>query len=433
MRFDTLEEWLCWQDNLHPRSIDLGLERVQQVAADLGLGPFLCPVITVGGTNGKGSCVALLEAILEARGVRVGTFTSPHLVRYNERVRIAGRLASDEELMQAFERIDAARGERSLTFFEFNTLAALQLFQSHPLDAVVLEVGLGGRLDAVNIVDADVAVLTSVALDHREWLGDTLEQIGREKAGIFRASRPAVLGSADMPQSVFAAAEALGTPLRVPGVDFTFHVSADHWEWRSRELRLTELPLPALRGQQQPGNAAAALAALAELRTRLPFDAGAIARGLRAVRLPGRFDVKAGDPQWILDVAHNPQAAAVLAENLRALPATGRTLAVVGVLRDKDVPALIAPLWPHVDLWFAATTSGPRGMTSAELRQRCAPQLDTRCIDAASVPEACSMARHEALPGDRIVVFGSFQTVGPALQWLERAASSSAILAHRKR
>ncbi len=433
MRFRALDDWLRWQEGLHPHSIDLGLERVQQVAADLGLAPFACPVITVGGTNGKGSCVALLEAMLAAGGLRVGTFTSPHLVHYNERIRIAGRLASDEELMQAFERIEAVRGERSLTFFEFNTLAALQLFQSAPLDAVVLEVGLGGRLDAVNIVDADVALLTSVALDHCEWLGDTLEDIGREKAGIFRAGRPAVLGSTDMPRSVFAAAHALGTLLRVPGIDYRFRILADHWEWSSRDLQLPELPLPALAGRQQPGNAAAAVAVLAELRTLLPLDARAIAHGLRTVRLPGRFEVRAGDPQWILDVAHNPQAAEELAENLRALPAKGRTLAVVGVLKDKDAPALIAPLLPHVDTWFAAATSGPRGMTGAELRARCAPRLNARCVEAASVFEGCAMAQREALPGDRVVVFGSFQTVGPALEWLERAASSSAILARRGR
>ena len=433
MRFRALDDWLRWQENLHPHSIDLGLERVQQVAADLGLAPFVCPVVTVGGTNGKGSCVALLEAMLAAGGLRVGTFTSPHLVHYNERIRIAGRLATDEELMAAFERIEAVRGERSLTFFEFNTLAALQLFQSQPLDAVVLEVGLGGRLDAVNIVDADVALLTSIALDHCEWLGNTVEDIGREKAGIFRAGRPAVLGSADMPRSVFAAAHALGTPLRVPGVDYRFRTFADHWEWVSRDLQLPKLPLPALAGRQQPGNAAAAVAVLAELGTRLPLDARAIARGLRGVRLQGRFEVRASDPPWILDVAHNPQATEQLAENLRALPAKGRTLAVVGVLKDKDAPALIAPLLAHVDIWFTVATSGPRGMTGAELRARCAPRLSARCFEAASVFEGCAMAQREALPGDRVVVFGSFQTVGPALEWLERAASSSAILARRGR
>ena len=433
MRFRTLDDWLRWQEGLHPRSIDLGLERVREVAADLGLGQFKCPVVTVGGTNGKGSCVALLEAMLFAAGYRVGAFTSPHLVRYNERIRVSGRLATDDELIDAFARIDAARGDRSLTFFEFNTLAALHLFQRESLDAVLLEVGLGGRLDAVNIVDADVALLTSVAIDHCEWLGNTVEEIGREKAGIFRAGRPAVLGSAAMPQSVFAAAHALGAQLRIPGIDFHFRTATASWEWADRQWRLHDLPLPALAGQRQPANAAAAIAALSALRSRLPIEAGAIARGLREVRLKGRFEVVPGDPQWILDVAHNLEAAELLATNLRTLPSSGRTLAVVGVLRDKDAAALVAPLLPLVDQWIAAGTSGPRGMSAAELRARSAPRLDNHCLEAADIAEACRIARSEGRAGDRIVVFGSFQTVGPALEWLERESSPSAILARRGR
>jgi dihydrofolate synthase / folylpolyglutamate synthase len=433
MRFHTLEEWLRWQESLHPRSIDLGLERVSEVAALLGLVQFKCPVVTVGGTNGKGSCVALLEAMLVAGGYRVGAFTSPHLIRYNERIRLVGRLATDDELIDAFARIDAARGDRSLTFFEFNTLAALQLFQRESLDAVLLEVGLGGRLDAVNIVDADVALLTSVALDHREWLGNTVEEIGREKAGIFRAGRPAVLGSAAMPQSVFAAAHALGAQLRIPGIDFHFRTGTDRWEWTDRSWRLHNLPLPALAGQRQPANAAASIAALSELRSRLPIKAGAIARGLRDVRLRGRFEVVQGQPQWILDVAHNAEAAELLAADLRTLPASGRTLAVVGVLKDKDAAALVAPLVPLVDQWIAAGTAGPRGMSACELRARVAPRLDNHCVEAADIDEACRMARAEARAGDRIVVFGSFQTIGPALEWLERESSPSAILARRGR
>jgi dihydrofolate synthase/folylpolyglutamate synthase len=371
--------------------------------------------------------------MLFAAGYRVGAFTSPHLVRYNERIRVSGRLATDDELIDAFARIDAARGNRSLTFFEFNTLAALQLFQCESLDAVLLEVGLGGRLDAVNIVDADVALLTSVAIDHCEWLGNTVEEIGREKAGIFRAGRPAVLGSAAMPQSVFAAAHALGAQLRIPGIDFHFRTATDSWEWADRQWRLHDLPLPSLAGQRQPANAAAAIAALSALRSRLPIEAGAIARGLREVRLKGRFEVVPGDPQWILDVAHNLEAAELLATNLRTLPSSGRTLAVVGVLRDKDAAALVAPLLPLVDQWIAAGTSGPRGMSAAELRARSAPRLDNHCLEAADIAEACRIARSEARAGDRIVVFGSFQTVGPALEWLERESSPSAILARRGR
>jgi len=431
MRFRTLEEWLRWQDSLHPRSIDLGLERVSGVAEDLGLAPFKCPVVTVGGTNGKGSCVALLEAMLVSGGYRVGSFTSPHLVRYNERIRIGGRLVTDDELIDAFARIDGARGERSLTFFEFNTLAALYLFQREALDAVLLEVGLGGRLDAVNIVDADVALLTSVALDHCEWLGYTVEEIGREKAGIIRAGHPAVLGSAAMPKSVFAAAHALGVRLKIPGVDFHFRSAADHWEWADHDWRLRDLPLPALAGERQLANAAAAIAVLSALRGRLPIESDAIAPGLRDVRLRGRFEVVPGEPQWILDVAHNPEAAELLAANLRALPASGRTVAVVAVLKDKDAAALIAPLLPLVDLWIAAGTSGPRGMSAAELRARAAPRLDHHCREAADIAEACQIARAEASAADRIVVYGSFQTVGPALEWLERESSPSAILARR--
>ena len=433
MRFRTLEEWLRWQEGLHPHSIDLGLERVSAVATDLGLARFNCPVVTVGGTNGKGSCVALLEAMLVAGDYRVGTFTSPHLVRYNERIKIRGRLATDDELIDAFARIDAARGDRSLTFFEFNALAALLLFQRETLDAVLLEVGLGGRLDAVNIVDADVALLTSVALDHCEWLGNTVEEIGREKAGIFRAGRPAVFGTAAMPQSVFAAAHALGAQLRIPGIDFHFRTATDRWEWADRNWRLQDLPLPALAGQRQPANAAAAIASLSALRDRLPLEAAAVARGLREVTLRGRFEVVQGEPQWILDVAHNAEATELLATNLRALPANGRTLAVVGVLRDKDAAALIAPLLPIVDQWIAAGTSGPRGMSATELRARAAPRLDNHCIEAADIAEACRIARTEARACDRIVVFGSFQTVGPALEWLERESSPSAILARRGR
>ncbi|HZF25450.1 MAG TPA: bifunctional tetrahydrofolate synthase/dihydrofolate synthase [Steroidobacteraceae bacterium] len=433
MRFHTLEDWLRWQETLHPSTIDLGLERVKQVAVDLGLAPFQCPVVTVGGTNGKGSCVALLEAMLTAGGYRVGTFTSPHLVQYNERIRIAGRLATDEELMESFARIEAVRGERSLTFFEFNTLAALLLFEGSSLDAVLLEVGLGGRLDAVNIVDADVALLTSVALDHCEWLGNTVEEIGREKAGIFRAGRPAALGNAVMPRSVFAAAHELGTPLRIPGVDFSFRTQDERWEWADRETQFRDLPLPALAGRQQPANAAAAIAVLQDLRDRLPLDRGAIARGLREVRLRGRFEVLGGDPEWILDVAHNAEAAAALADNLRARAPSGRTLAVVGILKDKDAPALIAPLLPLVDHWIAASTTGPRGQSAAELRKRCAPRLDRHCSEAASVAEGCESARAEAQAGDRIVVYGSFQTVGPALEWLEHSLRPSAILARRGR
>ena len=345
MRFATLQEWLDWQEQLHPRTIDLGLERVRAVADQLRLRTLGCPVITVGGTNGKGSCVALLEALLAAGDRRVATFTSPHLVRYNERIRLAGREVTDAELIGAFERIDEVRGDTSLTFFEFNTLAALHLFQQEQFDAVLLEVGLGGRLDAVNIVDADVAVLTSVGLDHCDWLGPTLEDIGREKAGIFRAHRPAVLGEAVMPQSVYAAARAVGAELRLPGIDYGYTIEGAKWHWHGRGLTFNDLPLPLLAGRQQVGNAATALAALAEVRERLLLSTEQVTTGLREVRLGGRFEVVGGKPEWILDVAHNPAAAEVLARNLRERPRSGRTLAIVGVLADKDAAGVVQPSW----------------------------------------------------------------------------------------
>lgn len=428
MRFATLQAWLDWQERLHPRSIDLGLERSQAVAERLRLRSFSCPVITVGGTNGKGSCIALLEAVLAAGGYRVATFTSPHLVVYNERIRLAGQYVSDAELLEAFERIDHARGDTSLTFFEFSALAALLLFHQDRFDAVVLEVGLGGRLDAVNVIDPDVAVLTSVGLDHCDWLGTTLEEIGREKAGIFRANRPAVLGSSAMPASVFEAARALGAELRVPGVDHRYVVRDGDWEWEGRGRALTGLPLPALAGRQQVTNAATMLAALAELEERLPISFDQIAAGLKQVRLRGRFEVIAAEPEWILDVAHNADAARVLATNLQDRPRNGRTIAIVGILVDKDAPGVVAPLLPEVDTWIATSLPGPRGVAAAELKQKCG-DVARRWLEAGSVAEACELATNLAAPSDRILVFGSFHTVGPAIEWQARPAPSSAILA----
>ncbi len=428
MRFTTLQAWLDWQERLHPRSIDLGLERARAVAERLRLRSFSCPVITVGGTNGKGSCVALIEAVLAAGGYRVATFTSPHLVVYNERIRLAGRYVSDAELMEAFERIDHARGDSSLTFFEFNALAALLLFHQDRFDAVVLEVGLGGRLDAVNVIDPDVAMLTSVGLDHCDWLGTTREEIGREKAGIFRANQPAVLGSSAMPESVFEAARALGAELRVPGTDYRYVVLGGIWEWEGRDRALTGLPLPALAGRQQVANAASTLAALAELEEKLPISFDQIVAGLKQVHLRGRFEVIAAEPEWILDVAHNADAARVLATNLQDRPRSGRTIAIVGILADKDAPGVVTPLLPEVDTWIATSLPGPRGVAAAGLKQRCG-DVARPWLEAASVAEACELATNLAAPSDRILVFGSFHTVGPAIEWLARPAPSSAILA----
>ncbi len=417
-RFETLDEWLDWQQRLHPATIELGLQRISRVLARTGWQRPAVPVITVGGTNGKGSCVALLDALLRAGGYRTATFTSPHLVDYRERIRIGGAMVSAASLIAAFERIAAALGPDSLTFFEFNTAAALLIFETACPDVIVLEVGLGGRLDSVNVVDADVAVVVSIGLDHMDWLGPDEESIGREKAGIFRAGRPAVFGSPQPPQSVRDHARALDVQLVVRGADFDGRpTQPDAWDFAvGGQVVMANLPMPALPGPIQIANAATALMALRLLQTRLPLGRAAIERGLRAVGLPGRFQ-RVPDPrgfEWVFDVAHNPAAAVTLAANLRALPVTGRTLAVCGMLGDKDVPGVVGALRDSFDHWLAATSEGPRAIDADELRRRAA----TAGVDlepAGDVAAAMHRAAGLAGPGDRVVVFGSFHTVGPAL------------------
>jgi dihydrofolate synthase/folylpolyglutamate synthase len=417
VRFTRLDDWLAWQQAVHPRAIDLGLDRVARVLARTGWGGARQPVITVGGTNGKGSCVALLDALLRAGGYRVGTFTSPHLVDYRERICLDGAWATEASLIAAFERIADALGGDSLTFFEFNTLAALLVFESAAPDAIVLEVGLGGRLDAVNVVDPDVAVVVSVALDHMEFLGPDVESIGREKAGIFRRGRPAVCGMAEPPRSLVDAAALLPADLQLLGRDFHGIECADgHWNYADARGRIDGLPMPALAGVAQVGNAATALAALRALEQRLPLDRAAVARGLRDVRLPGRFQ-RVTDPrgfEWVFDVAHNPAAAAVLAANLRCFPARGRTFALCGMLADKDVAAVLGQLRDGFDGWWAASTEGPRGLSDAALAD-VAARAGINMRLGGRVTDALRSAAAAASPGDRIVVFGSFHTVGPAL------------------
>jgi dihydrofolate synthase/folylpolyglutamate synthase len=421
LRFSRLSDWLSWQETLHPRAIDLGLDRLYRTLDRLGWRRPACPVITVGGTNGKGSCVALLSRILASAGYRVGTFTSPHLVRYNERITIDGREISDASLMAAFERIDAARGDDTLTFFEFNTLAALLVFETANLDAIVLEVGMGGRLDAVNVVDADVALVTSIALDHCEWLGSDVETIGREKAGIFRAHRPAVFGSRALPTSIETEARRIGGDLLRLGVEFDFERAGRSWSWRSavERARLERLPPPALFGDTQYDNASAVLQVLHCLRERFTVAREAIEEGLRTVRLPGRFQIIPGPIEWVLDVAHNPAAATTLAGQLR-LDSTGRrTFAVCGILGDKDVEGIAQALKGCFAGWVIAGLSGGRAIASDVLAERLRQQGANVIATGSSVPEACELAQRAASPGDRIVVFGSFLTVGPALQWLQ--------------
>ncbi|HEY0766761.1 MAG TPA: bifunctional tetrahydrofolate synthase/dihydrofolate synthase [Steroidobacteraceae bacterium] len=428
----TLAEWLTLQESVHPKSIDMDLTRVAAVARALEVAEPPFPVITVGGTNGKGSTVAHLEALLGALGASTGTFTSPHFIRYHERIRVNGEEVADQELIAAFERIEAARGAITLTFFEYNTLAALLIFGQRAVDVAVLEVGLGGRLDATNLVAADVAVVASVGFDHRDWLGDTLELIGAEKAGIFRPRRPAVLGTPNMPASVFASIAVLGARAVVAERDFTWRVRRTDWDYDGLGVSLRGLPPSALAGSIQYRNAATAIAAVEALGRRLAgrlalLDERAVGAALRAVRLAGRFQVVPGEVEWILDIAHNQPAAEVLATQLRerALPRAphgrrdpGHSFAVIGVLADKDAGAIAVALSSVIDQWIVCALPGARGCSAAQLAQRLARPPDQMTL-AASVTAGCELARTAAQPGDRVVVCGSVHTVGPALQWLQ--------------
>lgn len=415
MRFPTLDAWLAWQETLHPRAIDLGLERVAMVARRLGLDRPSCTTVTIAGTNGKGSSVAMLEAVLRAAGLRVGAYTSPHLLRYNERIRLDGSEIDDASLMAAFERVDQARGDTTLSYFEFGTLAALLLFAEAGLDLQLLEVGLGGRLDAVNVVDADVALVTRVDLDHCDWLGDDRESIGREKAGIFRPGRPAVVADPRPPASLAETAAELGADLRLRGRDFDIaRIAADGcWDWVGRERRFEGLPAPALAGAHQYDNAAGVLAVLEALPAERAPGAEALAAGLAGARLPGRLETRSGRVPVVLDVAHNPDACGRLARHLASNPVRGRTLAVLGVLADKDLAGMLAPLRDQVDAWYAVATPGPRGLAAEALAAR----LRDEGIEPAGQGRVAALVtelQRTAAPGDRILVFGSFLTVAEA-------------------
>jgi dihydrofolate synthase / folylpolyglutamate synthase len=406
----TLAEWLGYIERQHPKSIALGLDRVFQVYSHMGM-RIDCPVITVAGTNGKGSTCAMLESILRAAGYRTGLYTSPHLLRYNERVRVAGVEATDEALAESFAAVEAARGEVALTYFEFGTLAALYRFSREKIEAAILEVGLGGRLDAVNIVDPDCAVLTSVGIDHVDYLGATREEIGREKAGIFRSGRPAVIADPDPPRSVLDAA---GDKLLL-GKDFGYQVQPGQWTYWGPGGRRGGLAYPALRGRIQLANAAAAICALGRLE--LPIAMQDVRRGLAEVEIPGRFQVLPGRPQVILDVAHNAQAAKVLAQNLSDAGFAPETIAVCGMLRDKDIGAVLRELAPRVTCWHLASLPGPRGAGASDLVGKL--PSDCACVSVFDSPaDAFAAAKARAGEGDKIVVFGSFLTVAEVMAWL---------------
>lgn len=411
----TLDEWLSYQERVNVRSIELGLDRVRAVWERMGAPAPARRVITVGGTNGKGSTVAMLEAMLSAAGQRVGCYTSPHLLRYNERIRIDGHEAHDEALVASFERIEAARGEILLTYFEFGTLAALDLFARAGLDLAVLEVGLGGRLDAVNIIDADVAVITTVDLDHMDWLGPDRDSIGGEKAGIARAGRLAVVGEADPPSGLLQALERIGANVERAGVEFSVERLSSGWQWRHRDGTTWTLPDPALAAPVQYANAAAAIAALyglqqqdAVLATKDLALAAAI--GVRTAQVAARLQVLAGDPALVVDVGHNPQAARALAEWLDARPGI-RVHAVYGALSDKDVAGVIGALGTRIAHWHLAglAQDSPRGLTAEALAEQLTAVLPGAGYEVhADVGTALKAARSSARPGECVLAFGSF-------------------------
>jgi dihydrofolate synthase/folylpolyglutamate synthase len=385
----------------------------------LGLAPLPFAVVTVAGTNGKGSTVAMLEQALHAAGYRVGAYTSPHLVDYNERVRLGTQEASDAALCAAFEHVEAARGTTSLTYFEFGTLAAVELFRQRHVDIAILEVGLGGRLDAVNAWDADVAIVTSVGIDHTDWLGPDRESIGAEKAGVFRADRCAICGDPDPPHSLLRHATQVGARLRRIDRDFSVERGDGGWSWRAGDRVISGLPYPAMRGDYQLGNASCMLMALDCLAARFPVKNADIRAGLLNAVLPGRFQTLPGRPIRVFDVAHNPQAAEALARTLRAQHVPGRTIAVCAMLRDKPIAAVLAIVAPLVARWHVAGLEGERGASAEDMRQALAQAGVHDAVELhADVGQAYARAQAEAGDGDRVVVFGSFHTVGAILRRL---------------
>ena len=432
MRFKNLDDWLNWQEGLHPTAMDLGLDRVRQVAAAMQWPDLPFPVITVAGTNGKGSSVAYLEAIYRAAGLRTGTYTSPHLQRYNERVRISGEEASDADLVAAFARLDAARGDITITYFEYGTLAAVDLFVRAQIDVAILEVGIGGLLDAVNIFDADCALVTTIALDHEKWLGNTRELIGYQKAGIFRSGKPAVCADPAPPSTLIDYADEIDAKLVCRAREFDAHIKSDTWDYMGSQLQFRALPFPALPGEWQIQNAAGVLAVVEAMYQRLPVEQGAVADGLQHVQLRGRFNELQRAPDVFVDVAHNPQATAALAANLADASCAGNTFAVLAMLADKDIANVLSPLTSAVDHWFVAPTEGYRGLASSALIDALhIAGVDAQHIDAsASVATAFEQALAVATSVDRILVFGSFHTVGDVMDVVDARAS---VIADSKR
>ena len=415
-RFESLADWLTWQEQFHPRPIDLGLERVAEVFCRLNPKPKRIPTITVAGTNGKGSCVAYLESIYLAQGYKVGAYTSPHILHYNERIRINGQPVSDDAICAAFAHIDAVRNETSLSYFEFATLAALEIFSQASVDVRILEVGLGGRLDAVNIVDPDAAIVSTIAIDHVDWLGHTEEAIGREKAGVFRKAIPAIIGDTQVPASLLQTATDIQAEVLQIGKAFVYEKQTHGWNWTFDQLKLPALPDPVLKGEHQYRNASAVLMAVMSLQNLLPVAERAIHLGLQQAKLQGRFQLISGDKPILLDVGHNPQAAETLVDYLQTYFPTVKIHAVFAMMKDKDIPGVLAKMHGRVAEWYLAPLKNPR-TAPEELLISYFQQQDIQNVNHgyADFAAAFKDARSKALPGEVILIFGSFFLVSEYL------------------
>jgi len=413
----TLDDWLHWQETLHPTEIELGLDRIRQVAERLDLLSPSFPIITVAGTNGKGSSVAFLEAMLLAEGYTTGSYTSPHLIHYNERIKLTGINASDAQIINAFEEIDKARKDVSLSYFEFGTLAAMLIFTQQAVDVAILEVGLGGRLDASNLWDTSLAIITSIAIDHESWLGNDRELIGKEKSGIMRANTPVICGDPTPPDSIKKTAQKTKATLQQINRDFSYQQHADKtWLWENNK-RQYQLPLPALKGEFQLNNAATVIAGLTSISTRLPVSIDSIKEGLKKATIIGRLQLISSSPDWLIDVAHNPHSALALAKYLDEQPTAGKTFALFSMLKDKDIQQVLSIMDRHIDEWHVVGLEGSRGLSTTELTLLMkAAHIDSEIIPHKCFSDAVHFLKKDSKNKDKVVVFGSFLVVSNVIE-----------------
>ena len=421
MHFDSLKDWLDWQESLHPLAIDMGLERTAQVYHALNPDCIKPPTITVAGTNGKGSCIAYLEAIYRAQGYRVGAYSSPHILKYNERIKIDGKPVSDELICEAFARIESVRGNTSLSYFEFGTLAALDIFWRSGLDIQLLEVGLGGRLDAVNIVDPDVSLISSIGIDHVDWLGATREAIGQEKAGIFRAKTPAIVGDCNPPESLLQSAVDKDAQLYCIGKDFGYKKNTTDWDWFAGDLHIDQLPEPGLKGEHQYRNASAVILAVEVLAKSLPVSDMSIRTGIKNTLLPGRFQLINDKIPVLLDVGHNPEAVKTLVDYLNMTFPGKKIHAVFSMMKDKDIAGVLEIMNPVVYDWFFAPLTNPRAATEPLMREIFSQSSVARVsFGFTGFAEAFNAAKNQAQEDDLLLVFGSFFLVSDCLNEFEK-------------